>query len=76
MLSLAIPQAVELSTWMGVGGCGCPISCRVVHRMVASFMLVKRPAVSASAAEEITTLITPVGVRMGPLRKLSVLFPM
>ena len=67
MLSFAMPQAVELSTKMGVAGCGCPISCSMVRRMTASFMLVNRPPVSASAAEETTTFITPVGVRIGPL---------
>ena len=76
MLSLAIPHAVELSTWMGVGGCGYPISSRVVRSMAASFMLVKSPAVSASAADETTTLMTPVGVRMGPLMNVGLLVPM
>ena len=75
MLSLAMPHAVELSTWMGVGGWGCPISWRVVRRMVASFMLVNKPAVSASDAEDTTTFITPVGVRMGPLTNVSFLLP-
>ena len=71
----AMPQAVELSTWTGVGGCGCPISSKAVRNAVASFMLVNSPAVSASAADETTTLMTPVGVKMGALMKLSVLFP-
>ena len=72
---LAMPQAVELSTWTGVGGCGCPISSKAVRKAVAFFMLVIKPAVSASAADETTTLITPVGVKIGALMKLSLLFP-
>ena len=43
--------------------------------MVASFMFVKRPVVSASAADETTTLITPVGVKMGPFGCVMVVFP-
>ena len=38
-------------------------------------MLVKSPAVSASAAEETTTLMTPVGLSMGPLCDVSVVVP-
>ena len=75
MVLLAIPAAVELSTWTGVGGCGWPISSSIVRSAVASFMFVKSPAVSDSAAEETTTLMTPVGVRMGPLVKSLLEFP-
>jgi len=67
MVRFAIPHAVELSTWMGVAGCGCPISSKAVRSAVPSFMFVNNPAVSASAADETTTLITPVGVSKGPL---------
>ena len=67
MVLLAIPHAVELSTWMGVAGCGWPISSKAVRSAVPSFIFVNKPAVSASAAEETTTLITPVGVSSGPL---------
>ena len=75
MLSFVMPAAVELLTWMGVGGCGWPILWRVVRRIRASFMLVKRPAVSALAAEETTTLITPVGFKIEPLHELLFLLP-
>ena len=64
---LARPHAVLLSTCIGVAGCGWPISSRAVRSAVASFMLENNPAVSASAADEHTTLMTPVGVRIGPL---------
>ena len=76
MVSLAIPHAVELSTCMGVGGCGCPISSRVLRRATASFIFVNTPAISASAVDDVTTLMTPVGLRMGPLSILSVVLPM
>ena len=68
MVLLAIPAAVELSTWTGVGGCGWPIFSSMVRRAVASFMLVKRPAVLDLTAEE--TAMTPVGVKMGPFMNL------
>ena len=66
MLSLAIPHAVELSTWTGVAGWGYPISSNVVQRIAASFIFVNNPAVSASEADETTTRMTPVGMRIGP----------
>ena len=31
IVSLAMPHAVELSTCMGVAGCGCPISSKAVR---------------------------------------------
>ena len=34
--SFAMPAAVLLSTWMGVGGCGCPISARA-RQIMADF---------------------------------------
>ena len=67
IVRFAIPHAVELLTWMGVAGCGCPISSKAVRSAVPSFMLVNKPAVLASAAEDTTTLITPVGVSNGLL---------
>ena len=76
MLLLAIPHAVELSTCIGIAGCGWPISSSVVRNIVASFMLVNRPAVSALAAEDTTTQMTPVGVKMAPLGLSLSLFPM
>ena len=34
-----IPTVVELSIWMGVGGCGWPSSSKVSHMTLASFAL-------------------------------------
>ena len=72
ILSFVIPQAVELSTCTGVGGCLYPISSSVVRSILVSFMLLNRPPVSASAADETMALITPVGVSMGVDRKTNI----
>ena len=39
MVSLAKPSAVELSTWIGLAGCGCPSSSRKVRIGTASWPL-------------------------------------
>ena len=39
MVPFAKPSAVELSTWIGVVGCGCPSSWRVVCIGTASWPL-------------------------------------
>ena len=39
MVPFAKPSAVELSTRIGVGGCGCPSSWRVVRIGMASWLL-------------------------------------
>ena len=49
--------AVELSVWMGVRGCGCPISssvCRIDTAVLASMNSAPN---SASAADDITAFI-------------------
>ena len=63
------PMAVELSTCIGVGGCGCPISSRAIRRGTASFAVKNMAPTSASIAELMTlfiifasTWITPLGV--------------
>ena len=48
---VAIPTAVELSTWMDVGPCGHPISERVVRMGTAVWALIKMLPYSASAAD-------------------------
>ena len=53
---LAMPVVIELSVFIGVGGCRCPISIRAVRRPHASVPLWKVPASSASAAELTTFL--------------------
>ena len=67
MVLLEKPTAVVLSIWMGVGGCGCPISSK--HTRIGKISLAHRnPApISASAADPITHLIILQITCMGPL---------
>ena len=51
-----MPTAVVLSTWIGVGGCGCPNAWSVIRNTLASCALRKRAPSSASAAEAATSL--------------------
>ena len=44
MVSLVTPTAVELSHWMGVLGCGHPISMSAWRSGTISLEMVKRPA--------------------------------
>ena len=57
-VSFAMPTAVELSQWMGVGGCGCPISASVRHKTRPYFMFKNNAPNSASAADDATNLRT------------------
>ena len=50
MVSRTSPAAVELSTVIGVGGCGHFISSNAMCWMTPSFILVKSVAASASEA--------------------------
>jgi hypothetical protein len=50
----AIPEAVELSVLIGVGGRGWLSSSSVVRSGTASWPLTKRPPTSASAADAMT----------------------
>ena len=67
MVSLATPTAVELSHWMGDLGCGHPISVRDWRSGTIALAQIKRPASSASAAEDMTFLMICGMVRTGPL---------
>ena len=53
----AMPTAVVLSAWIGVGGYGKPISSNAVRIGMTSQALWKRAPISASAAEDMTVLI-------------------
>ena len=66
-----IPTAVALSQCMGVGGCGCPISCRMSLMILTSCALRNRAPSSASAAEAATSLRTEHRLRIAPLRKIG-----
>ena len=61
------PCAVELSVWIGVRGCGWPISTRVVLTGTANFALMNIAPSSASAADDITALIIWEMFKIAPL---------
>ena len=56
-LLLTTPSAVELSVWILVGGCGCPISSSTILMYTHSFAAMYSAANLASLAEVITFLI-------------------
>ena len=58
MLLFTTPFAVELSIWMGVGDWGCPISARMFLMYTNSFVLIHSTLSSASAADDMTALMT------------------
>ena len=51
IVPVAIPNAVELSTWTGVGGWECPISSSVIRMGTASWQFKNKAPNSASAAD-------------------------
>ena len=51
-----IPTAVELSMWIGMGGCVCPSSDKINRTTFDSCMLRKYTPSSASAADAATNL--------------------
>ena len=67
MVALDTPTAVELSHWMGDLGCGHPISVRYWRSGTVALAQMKRPASSASAADDMTFLMIYATVRTGPL---------
>jgi hypothetical protein len=67
MVPLVIPVGQELSVCIGVGGWGYPISSRMVRIISASLALSKRPANSASVAEDMTFLRMLLTVWIAPL---------
>ena len=64
---MAIPTAVVLSIWSGVGGYGCPISIRVCCIVIPIFALMYNETYSASAAEVTTIWMMLVVFRIDPL---------
>ena len=64
---LTTPKAVLLSVCIGVGGCLCPMISSACRAGIASLQFMKRAPSSASAAEDITTLMIWETVRMAPL---------
>ena len=67
MMLVMMPSAVELSIWMGVGGCGCPNSSSRCRSGIASRALMYKAPSSASAAEDITALIICAIMSIAPL---------
>ena len=66
-LLLTTPSAVELSVWIGVGGCLWPISLRMARMYTASrAMMYKAPSL-ALAADDITFLMIWAMLRTAPL---------
>ena len=61
------PRAVVLSVWMGVGGCGWPISSAVVRAGIAWREFMYRAPISASAADDMTALMIWAIFNMAPL---------
>ena len=64
-------MAVELSTLMGVGGCGCPKAMRVRRRGMAVLTLWKSALISASAAEVTTCLMVLHSTKICPFGGLA-----
>ena len=61
------PHAVELSTWIGVGGCLCPNSSSRCRIGTASRALMYSAPSSASAADDMTALMIWETVNTAPL---------
>ena len=67
MVLLTTPAAVELSVWIGNGGCFQPISINVWQVGTISLAVMYSAPSSASAAEYMTNLMIWAIVRIGPL---------
>ena len=65
IVEVSIPWEVLLSVLIVVGGCGCPISIKVVRFGTAALLLWYMPTVSASAAEDITLRMVLHSGRIG-----------
>ena len=66
-MSFSIPAAVILSQCIGVGGCACPNSFRMVQSIFLSFILRNKAPSSASSAEATTNLRIPLWIYIYPL---------
>ena len=59
-VSFAMPNAVRLSHFIGVGGCACPNYSRMVLSIIPFFVLRNKAPSSVSAAEATTNLRIPL----------------
>ena len=66
MVLLTTPEAVELSVWIGEGGCFQPISINVWQMGTISLAVMYSAHSSASVAEDITNLMIWAIVRIAP----------
>ena len=67
----AIPHAVLLSMWIGVGGCGWPRFCSVRPMVMAVYALRCIPPSSASAGDPHTTSSILHNMWMWPFNKIG-----
>ena len=67
IVQFTIPFAVLLSALIFVAGCKWPISINACLNGTANLAFMKRAAISASAADDITNFITFASIRMDPL---------
>jgi hypothetical protein len=67
IILLEMPAAHALSVWIGVAGCGCPISMKAVPSGTASRALWNKSPNYASVVEAITLAIIELMVCTGPL---------
>jgi hypothetical protein len=71
---LIIPSAVELSVCTGVGGWGCPISCKIFLISTPFLAFIYNAPNSASAVDDITALMILATLCMAPLLGGMVIF--
>ena len=62
-----MPIAVALLQCIGVGGCGCPISCKVIIIILDSFAFRNSAPISASASDAAINLSIWHKVNIAPL---------
>ena len=67
ILPLTTPSAIELSVCNGVGGCGCPISSKMIRMYTASRAMMYNAPNSASVADDMTCLMMWAILRRAPL---------
>ena len=67
MLLVTTPSTVVLTVWSGVGGYLFPITYRVWRSVIASRLLMKRDPRSASAGEDMISLMICEMVMTAPL---------
>jgi hypothetical protein len=67
ILLFITPSAVVLLVWIGVRGCGWPISVSICCRYTPTFAFKNSAPSSASAADDMTAFMMVAFVMMAPL---------